>query len=150
MPGLISTVLSELATTRTNTSPASGWLCLFKYLLTLSSMYVPRRVGCNSKQRQGRQFRMTSQSEIACWNLVGRTETNVLLAENLFSFLVLPELLRQLSQMKLEQRKKKKKESDQSFVTFHGNWVWTASCGVLTGLDSFPAVLTYPDGHMTS
>lgn len=47
MPGLTSTVLSELATTRTNTSPASGWFCLFKYLFTRSSMYVPSRVDCS-------------------------------------------------------------------------------------------------------
>lgn len=47
MPGLTSTVLSELATTRTNTSPASGWFCLFKYLFTRSSIYVPNRVTCN-------------------------------------------------------------------------------------------------------
>lgn len=47
MPGLTSTVLSELATTRTNTSPASGWFCLFKYLFTRSSMYIPSRVDCS-------------------------------------------------------------------------------------------------------
>lgn len=47
MPGLTSTVLSELATTLTNTSPASGWFCLFKYLFTRSSMYVPNRVTGN-------------------------------------------------------------------------------------------------------
>lgn len=47
MPGLTSTVLSELATTRTNTSPASGWFCLFKYLFTRSSMYIPNRVDCS-------------------------------------------------------------------------------------------------------
>lgn len=47
MPGLISTFLSELATTRTNTSPASGWFCLFKYLFTRSSMYMPNLVVCS-------------------------------------------------------------------------------------------------------
>lgn len=52
MPGLTSTVLSELATTRTNTSPASGWFCLFKYLFTLSSIYVPNRVDCNPVNTQ--------------------------------------------------------------------------------------------------
>lgn len=51
IPGLTSTVLSELATTRTNTSPASGWFCLFKYLFTRSSMYDPSLVVCNPDQK---------------------------------------------------------------------------------------------------
>lgn len=29
-------------------------------------------------------------------------------------------------------------------MTLHSNWVWTASCGILTGLDSFPAVWLTP------
>ena len=51
MPGLISTFLSELATTRTNTSPASGWFCLFKYLFTRSSMYMPNLVVCSPARK---------------------------------------------------------------------------------------------------
>lgn len=47
IPGLTSTVLSELATTRTKTSPASGWFCRLKNLLTRSSKWFPNRVVCS-------------------------------------------------------------------------------------------------------
>lgn len=53
IPGLTSTVLSELATTLTKTSPASGWFWRRRNLFTLSSKWFPKRVVC-SPGRKGR------------------------------------------------------------------------------------------------
>lgn len=47
IPGLTSTVLSELATTLTKTSPASGWFWRRRNLFTLSSKWFPKRVVCS-------------------------------------------------------------------------------------------------------
>lgn len=53
IPGLTSTVLSELATTLTKTSPASGWFCRRKNLFTLSSKWFPKRVVCSPRNEEG-------------------------------------------------------------------------------------------------
>lgn len=135
MPGLISTFLSELATTRTNTSPASGWFCLFKYLFTRSSMYMPNLVVCSPARQipsntlvvlQVIQMQViskfTSSSRVTEITSITHTYhststmvdplgspqlfntlSNLLLAANLFSFLVLPDFFRQMSQMKLRE-----------------------------------------------
>lgn len=80
MPGLISTFLSELATTRTNTSPASGWFCLFKYLFTLSSMYVPNLVDCNPLQRPAqtqKQNAFNINSRYKHWDFCDQIKRNI-------------------------------------------------------------------------
>lgn len=51
IPGLTSTVLSELATTLTKTSPASGWFWRRRNLFTLSSRWFPKRVVCSPATR---------------------------------------------------------------------------------------------------
>lgn len=51
MPGLTSTTLSETWTTRTVTSPDSGWLCRFRKSLTRVSKYMPSLV-CGSPEKK--------------------------------------------------------------------------------------------------
>lgn len=52
IPGLTSTVLSELATTLTKTSPASGWFWRRKNLFTRSSKWFPKRVVWSPKSSE--------------------------------------------------------------------------------------------------